>query len=418
MATPTEAEVQTQWKNLTKILDTVRSDLVTDYVAREDTYVQSLEGNFVPEQMDGIRAIRAQLVAAVEGYPAALAPIMREYGRIMGVPDTDLRQLVARRLYDWLLANTATVKSRGISFGSISAGGSNVGTGTINRLTKDENNYNIEATYLDTKTAKVVSDQTTGSQRHQETFELRGAAPARDSIAPSGSGLVTQVRAFCAADSLLSNPSFSDFSGSVSSLTALTGWTAGSSLANFALDQSNYYRDFPGDTTPASLKISANDNVSQKLSVRGASLDPTVPYYIQLAYNRQVGSGDGTLTLALGSQNASVALAAQTGWNILRIAVGQKNWYKTWAQDQPAVTITLGSRTTGYVLVDDVILVPYVPFDNLWYCPVGSATPFMVNDYFTFADALSGSDSVLQYWLWRACNAYVPHDPSPSISDP
>lgn len=418
MSSPTEAEVQTQWKNLTKIFDTVLADLVTDFVARQDTYEQSLEGDFLPEALDGIRSTRTGLDAAMRGYLDCLAPQMRQYARIVGAPETDVRQIVARRLYDWFITNSYTIKSRGITFGSVSAGGANIGTGTINRLTKDENNLDIEATFMDVKTLKCVSDQTTGSLRHQETFEIRGAAPSRDSLSPLGSGLLSQIRCFSAADSLLSNPSFSDFGGTITSLTSLTNWTAASSLANFNLDQSNYYRDFPGDTTPAALKFLANDNVSQRLSVRGANLDATVPYYIQLAYNRQVGSGDGTLTLALGSQTVSVALVAQTGWNVLRLTIGQKNWYKTWAEDNADVVITLGSRTTGSVLVDDVLLVPYVPFDNLWYCPIGGATPFLVNDYFTFTDALTGSDSVLQKWLWRALNAYLPHSGAPTISDP
>lgn len=411
----TEAEIQTQWKNATKCFHDSLSAMAT-WITNEDTYVQSFETAYPAEQADGLRAARANLDAFLRSYPDVLAPIMREYGRVMAAPEADLSSLIFR-LYQWLKDNTATVKSRGITFGTPTFSGA-TGTGTINRLTKDRNNYDIEGIFLDAKIAECSEDQSTGVNKHQEAFIVRGAAPARDSLAVSGSGLVARMVAISAADSLLTNASFDDFSGTIGTLTELIGWTPTTALSNFALDQTNYYRSSPGSTTPASLKISANDTMTQALSISGRTIDPNVPMYAQIAFNREVGTGDGTLTLTFGSQTATVSLAAQTGWNILRITIGQKNWYDTFKENDLDFKIGLSSRTTGYVLVDDFIIAPYTLFDNTWHAIVGGSTPFLTRDKATWTDALAGSDSKLQQWVWRATGQYLPHDASPSISDP
>lgn len=419
MASPTLAECETQLKNLVKIFDDFLTGGAATFLTNEDTYVQSLETNLPAEALDPIRAARAKVDEFLLGFVDAVTPIIREMGRLIDAPETDVRTIIQRRLYDYYIANTKTIKSRGITYGSISAGGSNVGNGTINRLTKDAQNLDIEATFLDIKTAKIVSDQSTGTNKHEEVFEFRGGARSlAPTISPLGSGLVTQIPCVSAASSLFLNPSWSDFEGTVTALTSLTNWTVASSLSNLNLDGTNYYRGFPGDTTPYALKFLANESISQLLSLGGRVIDPLVPMYCQIAYNRQVGAGDGTITLTVGSKSATVNLAAQTGWNILRLAIGQNNWYERFMENDLDITIALSSRTTGSVLIDDLIFVPYTNFDGLWYCPVGGSTPFLKDDYDTFTDALTGSDSKIQKWLWRGFSAYLPHTGSPSVTDP
>lgn len=417
MAAPTEAEVQTQWKNCTKCFD----DLLTagaTWITNEDAYVQSLESGVPADAMNAIIAARSALDSALQGFAAAITPQFMEYARIVSAPETDVRTILQRRIYDYFVANSKTIQSRGFSFGSASAGGANVGSGTINRLNKDPNNFDIEAQFADVKTAKIIQDQSTGVNKHEEVFEFRGQARSlAPTIAPSGSGLVAAIPCYSAASSVFLNPSFSDYQGTITSLTELTSWTVAGSLANLNLDQTNYYRGFPGDTTPAALKFLANESISQLLSLGGRPMDPFTPYYAQLVYNRQVGSGDGTLTVTLGSKNVAVVLSAQTGWNVLRFTIGQNNWYEKFMANDLTLTIALSGRSTGSVLVDDLLVVPYVNFDGSWYAPVGGSTPFMKDDYFTFTDTIA-SDSKLQKWLWRAFGVYLPHAGSPSISDP
>jgi len=416
------AEIETQIKNLTlmynEALKYAGVTATNNWVSMEDVFVQSLETEYPAEVLDGLRVSRANLDALLQSYGGALGPLLREYGRAIAAPETDPVSILKRRIYDYFVANTKTVTSRGITFGSVTAAGGNIGGATLHRLNTDANGFAIEGTYLDAKVAKCIADQNSGSRRHEELFEFRGAAQSRDSLLPTGSGKRRNIALVSGAQSLLQNPSFSDFAGTTAVPTDIPGWTPLSSIANFAIDQTNYYREMPGESAPASLKISTNDTIYQRINLQGTQLDPLTPYYLQCVYNRQVGSGDGNLTLHLGSQTVVVALVAQTGWNILKIPLGVKNWLKTFNEDYLDVKIQISSRTTGYTLVDEPILVSFTEFDNLWYCPIGSATPHLTDDSFSWSDALAGSDSILQKWFWRFCQGYLPHSSSPSVVDP
>jgi len=211
------------------------------------------------------------------------------------------------------------------------------------------------------------------------------------------------------------NPSWTLFSGTTSVPTAITDWTVGTNISNFEIDQTNYYRDDPGDGgSPASLKFTANDSVTQNWSVRNITLNPNVPYYCSLAYNRQVGSGDGDLTLTCGDQTATVSLAAETGWNLLEITIGVKSWLKTMNATSPIMKVELASNTTGSVLVDDLIFVPFQKFDGLWYLPLGDATPFLRDDTATWTD--SATESIIQRWFWQSLGRYLPHATGGSVT--
>ena len=157
--------------------------------------------------------------------------------------------------------------------------------------------------------------------------------------------------------------------------------------------------------------ISTNDTMTQNMAnIRKPVFDPLTPMYFQIAFNRAVGSGDGNLNISLGSKTTTVALAAQTGWNILRMALGQNNWFRRFNQTSMTVTVSIDARTTGYTLVDDFILAPFYEFDGVFFCPVGGATPFLRDDSLTCTDTEAGA--VVQYWLWQMFGeewwAYLP----------
>lgn len=422
MASPTIAETHTMLKNEVDLLEELRKfaeSNAKNFVGMEDTIVQSLETDFAVELTNAVAGARAGINGALAQATAILDPVFRTYGKVIGAPEADVQTIITRFI-EYCVANSITFNSRDVTFGSVSAGGSNVGNGTWNRLTKDKYNYDIEAVFAEAVTATCVADQSINGLKHAEEFEVRGASPSRDLLALAGSGHVQAIACAHAGNSKLSNPSFSRYTGTAATPTAIEGWTPVSSISNYAIDESNYYRGFPGDTLnsgdvgSASLKISANDTIAQALTVFGTVLDPDVPMYAQIAYNRQVGSGDGTLTLHMGGVSASVSLAAQTGWNILRIALGQNNWHRQFNEADLDIKVQLASRTTGYVLVDDLIFVPFVRFglaENLigtWMCPVGGSTPFLRGDVFTYTDSIA-SDSKIQRWLFRAYGRYLPH---------
>jgi len=416
VADPTFAESQSLIKRLTYLLHLVRDRAevtATTLATQIDNTQQDVEGDYSAELLDAIEAFRSRYASLMneESVRALLTPPLLHIAKVRDWPDTDPSAILTR-LYTYMVDNTLTVKGRNMTFGSVTAGGSNAGNGTVNRLTKDENNYNIEATTVEVKTLECIFDATSKTEKGEEEFEVRGENANKDGLQTEGSGTLAVLRAMSARDTaaILQNPSFTDYSGTTGTPTAITGWTpiASSTVyTNLEIDTTNYYRLVPGETTGAALKIKAADGVSQALSVRGAKLSPSVPYYLQVAYNREVGSFSGTLRISLGATTKSVVLAAQTGWNILRLDLDQGLWLRRFNEQDLDIKVEVTAYTSGNLLVDDVILVPMQQVDGCWYSIVGGSTPFLRRDSFAFADT-GGTSAIIQYWLWRGFGQYLP----------
>lgn len=429
MASPSESEVQTQWKNAVKLLEETRkfgNVNASNWVSLEDTLYQSVESDYGAEITGAIAQARNSLQAAItrDSAQRVIRPHFKSYikhivGKAVPTGDNEAIDL----LYRWMFENTVTVKSRGFTFNSPAAGGSNIGNVSILRVTKDENNYDLEAATAEAKEARCISDRNTGSGLDGEIFRFRGAPQGRDALLVSGSGGTVDIRAASWLSSILRNTSFEDYTGSaISSPTAITDWTSDITVSgNYELDETNYYRAQQNVTTPRSLKIKATAVLSQKLSTFNTKIDPLRPYYLQIAWNREVGTASGTLLIRLGAQSNSVVAAAQTGWQILKCpsSLGQNCWYKNFDEQDLDITIEW-TKTSGNILVDDVILVPFSLFDGTWYLVVANNTshvPARKDDLYTWTDTIA-TDSVLQYWVWRAFQRYLPHSGAPSITDP
>lgn len=409
MAIPSEAQAKQQIADSVIIWEVLRTGFATGYVTREQTVLQELKSNWSNDFANALRSARGDINSFMLRLPAVLEPLMRDYGQVLNVPETNGR-LIFLRLYQDYIDNTKRVQSRVINYGSVATVTAN-GNGVLNRLTVDENGFALESTTPDVKTFRVIFDEHSGGVKHEEVFEVRGQSAEPDFLRIIGSNVFTSVRGISARDSqqILSNPSFDAFAGTVSSLTALTDWTVTTSLSNFQLDQTNYYRDFEGAGTPAALRILGNDTVTQNVTIRRAAFLPGVPYYMQIAWNRQVYSGDGTLTFTVGAQTVNVVAAAQTGWQILRIPLTSACWFKNFNQNTLQVSVQLSGRTTGSILVDDIIIAPFQFVDGLWVAPVGGSTKWLRYDKYTYTDALYGSDAIIQQWVgWRTYGLSLP----------
>lgn len=423
MASPTIAQINTMFKNATRILEQEKKfssehtaagsaiNVGANYNAMEDTLSQSLITNFPDGAGEAIRSFRSTKNSVITQAALFLNWIIREYGFLINAPETDIAR-IHQRVYQHFIDNSLSVNSRNFTFGAPAASGSIIGNGAIKRLTKDENDLDMEAVHTDTKIAEVISDEHSGGIAHEEVFQFRGENAERDALKIDGSGRTTTIKAMSARDSqsYIQNPSFSDFNGSITTLTGLPGWTVGSALSNFALVEgaANNYRGSFGDSTPRALKITGNDFIEQNLDVLNARFDPKVPYYFQIAYNREVGSGDGVLHIHIGSQVLTVTLSAQTGWNLLILGPGDENWYKNWKLEDPKVRIRMSLNTTGYTLVDDIVFAPFRPFDGSFYAAVGGSTPFQNDDKITWSD--TATQAIIQEWLWKAYGVYWPHN--------
>lgn len=429
MANPTRTEIETQTANVIRILNEIRKFggiNAVNYLTLEDTAVQALETDFYASATAGVAGMRSGLNQALASASGALTPFLQTYGRFLtGVdqaPETDVDSILLR-LRDDFITGTRRVTSRGFTFGSPAAGGGNVGTGVINRLNRDEDNFDIENQTPDAKAADCIQDANSGAPEHEELFEVRGAASPLDLVAlgvdPAvvvpGSGRIATIKALSARDSeaFIDNPSFSQFSGTTAVPTDITGWTiAAGAIGNFELDQLQFYRGFSGDTTPTAIRYKANATLRQDLTARGSVFSPRTPYYIQLAYNITPGAVTaGTLTLSLGAATVSVDLSlAAAGWQILRIPVGSTNWFKTFNASPLRLDVALTGFAGTYLLIDDVITAPYTAFDGSYYAIVGGVTKFEKDDIFTWSDSVVvATEGKIQHWLWRTFGRYLPH---------
>lgn len=425
MASPTEAEVITQLKNAIKPFEELRKFCESNspnWLGLEDTLQQSLESDYASEIAAQVDAARAGLNGVLSQAPQVVSPILRTWAQILASPDlapdaTD--QAILDRIYDRMITSGDRIASRVVTFGTPSAGGGNVGNGSIKRLTKDERNFDLEAIYLESKVAKCIRDSGSGTNKGKEVFQFRGKKANRDLLALSGSGGVLDIPAKNAEDSILQSPSFESYDVAAAP-TVISGWAslAGALSTNYEIDTTNYYRGYGNDdsNTHQSLKIKANDTIYQLARDFRQQLSPGIPMYAQLAYNRLSTGADGTLEFHVGAISATkdLSTAGATGWEILSLAIGQNSWYKNLKENDLDIKIKLSGGATFGVRVDDVIVTPFTFFDGTWYCPMGAATPFLRDDVFTWSD--SATDSVIQRWLWRMFGRYLPHSTGGGIT--
>jgi len=446
--TPTEAELQTQWRNVVDILETFRNHVdgtLAGSGGKWDTLLTSLEGEYTPQELanfvNGFRAGCSDLLTPARA-SQALTPVLFDYAIVIDADATGTqgfgtgKRTIAemfRALYDWFVDKSYTVESRAITYDTATAGGSNVGSGTISRLTEDENGFDLEACTVEKKLFKCVADKNSGVNETAEVFECIGEAASFDSVLRasfgSGTGANTTIVAKNAGSgnggSLLTNSSFSIYDAAAT--PKFTGWTESAGGANIAQNTANVYRSHPGATTDASLAITGGSGtvtLKQPLSaMRVRRLDPDAPYQLRVMFNRQAGTASGgTLTIRCGSNSASVSIAAQTGWNELALAFDENLWFRSFNDDTLDVEIEWSSSTSGTLYIDDVIFAPLDLIDGTyWWCRDNASTPaaFLVDDIFEFTDT-GGAPATgkIQWWLWVAGFGYLPSSGSPTFTDP
>jgi hypothetical protein len=453
--TPTETELQTQWRNCVDILEKTRvhADGLAAASGELDVLEKSLEGEYTPAALSAFsQSFRAGLSSLVDPGRAleALNPILFEYGKLMsegsGYRDTGS---LMRALYEHFITNSLTVKSREITYDTTAvapAGFTNVGNGEMVRLTEDENGYDLEACHVETKRFRCRSDQNTGEDEQAEVFEFLSDPVSYDNLLSSqsdaaqlgGSGLQVFFRAKHAGTgeggSILRNSSFTTYDATA--INRFTGWAAsfgGAAVAaDVTQDTTNTYRGSPGTTAAndASLKISmdaSGDTVTLKQTLPVAGLDPFTPYFYRIMVNKTIGSAaGGTVTIRLGSKTAAATIAnLSANWDELRIGdaalAGSEDpsdcWFKNFNQDGLDVEIEWTGGTSGFILVDDAILAPWDEIDGtFWALRATHATapvPWAVDDVLEITDTGGApATAEIQWWLFRAGLGYLPHSPA------
>jgi hypothetical protein len=304
----------------------------------------------------------------------------------------------------------------------------------MDRLTVDENGFNIEACHVEKKAFRCRADQNSGTEKNAEVFEVVGTAQSFDSLlrASFGSGetirrtIVSKHAGSSEGGSLLNNSSFSDFSATAT--PKFNSWTETAGGAQLAQDTTNFYRSFPGAQVDASLKITGGaGTVTIKQTIdntRARRLDPNTPYFLRIMVNKTIGSGlGGNVVIRMGSKSATIAVASlAAGWNELKIALGTSNWFRKFDEDPCDIEIEWNTSTSGFLLVDDVLFCPFDLVDGTWWClRQNNATPiaWLVDDVLTFTDT-GGAPATgkIQWWLFVAGFGYLPSSGSPTFADP
>jgi len=356
---------------------------------------------------------------------------LRTWADFASIPETSPENILSR-LYTYFQDNSYTVKTRGMTLATPAAAGSNpANTGILNRLQVDENNHKIESGHTEARVCRCIRDEATGSSKHEEIFEIRGAERPRDRLVAGGSGLVKNIKSISARDSLqyIDNPSFERFSGSAATPTAITSWNIGSTaqLAAMSFNSTKTYRDYPGaPSTDYSLQFTATGSdqgfeLNQDLKARNIAVRRDVPIYAQLACmtDSSVSGDSGIVSIQLGggsSQTVTISTMTINEWKVLRIATGttagggQNNWYDSF---KSITTLDLGIDVDSVdvgrnIYIDDVVVAPFTEFDGSWYAMVGGSSKFALDDEFTWSD--TATESIIQKWIARLFPGnYLPH---------
>jgi len=428
MASPTNTQIETMITEAIELVDDVSQSTFQTNLANLGIAVGAAGAEYQTEILQGGEASRNQMnnfLASIEG---ALSWIFLEYGRLIGSPQTDIGELldpVTGDLWKYFIDNTRHVKTRGITHGAVAAGGSNVGSGSVYRLAKQNDDQAIENCAMTVKTLKCVQDMNSGTRIGEELFEISHGTTGKDEVDFISHGEVGLIETIGPENGFGANMSFQDLDGTAdaaSSLTTIPDWSVTTLLTNFEYDTAtpSPFESSPTelDGTAYSLKIKATDGISQKIRDIGQTLNPNIPHFFMIHYNRQDGTGTGTLTINMGAATNNVTLAAQTGWNVLALAVDQNLWYSLFNEDDLDLSVAWTKTGGTYINIDYMVFGEMVQFDGLWYMPVGGATRFLLDDQFTFTDVLAGSEGKVQSWLWRRYRSMLPWNATPSVSDP
>lgn len=439
---PSQSEIQLQWKNAVAILETLRAvadGTIAGAGGKIDALMQVLEGEYTPSSLSAAAIdFRAGLSALVSPATAQrfIVPCLREYGDIItaGSGYKDINQ-IKRSIYEYFISNSLSVKSRSITFDTTATlGGTNVGNGSILRLTVDENDMPIESCYVETKRFRCRADQSTGATKEAEQFEHLGSSSSYDFLLRTtfGSGETARVKVTAKhagsgdGGSMLRNGSFEQYTSG--GTPKFLGWTETLGGAQLNQDTTNTYRGYPGIGTPASLKITGGGGqvtVTQPLTAMNTTrLDAERPYFLRVMLNKTIGTASGgTVTLRLGAATAAISIASLgSGWQELRIALDANCWPRAFNAAPFTVSLDWSSSSSGYLLVDDMIFCPWDQIDGTyWVIRQAAATPvaWALDDTLEFTDTGGAAATAkIQYWLWVAGLGYLPTDASPTFTDP
>lgn len=412
MTAPTFDQITAQWTDDQNIVNALEVFGSGTFDALDIAAQASLNTDFGA----AISTVREQNRAALAS-PLTQASLrawqdvhLRQIARVIDSPETD-SQAIWRDLFDHMIDNSLSVNAREMTLGAVSAV-TGTGTGTIVRITVDEQGEIMEGVHADTFLATCVQDARQLGVDHEEVFEITGTERAQDELKRTGTGIIERVRCISERDSERSvqNPGFELFTGTTptpasettaTTTTQFTGWTL-TTAADAAASVDVLYRTPPGSSVSQSIRFTANNTITQDLvAVNGTRIDPNVPYLVTFHIFREA-SCDGTLTLTLGGTSRAVTMStlSNAAWNVVHLVAtaGQGNWPQQFNANSLSLSAALASRTTGTLYIDSILFAPFARYGGggsnrgrggmgHYIAPIGGATPFVRDDTLTWTDS-------------------------------
>ena len=431
---PSKAECWDQLTKLAKVYDQIwkfGASNATNYLGLEDAVIQALEGDMAGPILDGLRASREQLNNLYTDGKGPIFQALRQLAKFGYNSVSTQEKDVIDDIFDGMTAATETVKGRAWTYASISAGGGNVGNGTIYRCTVDKDGNSIESGMPGTIKVLVKQDKNSGTRSGNEKALIYGSGitPTDSIYVGTAPGEVQEITFTAPDNSLLKDPDFAQFEDTVVSTEQGSGWTLDNVTGVTKVTTPIYRASWspgPSGKIPGEyayvLNWAADNGMAQyfqRAKIK-SSLDPHAPLFLIVRY-RRASSCDGTLTIRLGSQTESVDLTtkADATWFDLVLGTGtstkgyQENFNEDWANASGfdlgvRVKITLASRTTGSLYLGNVILAQPRKYNGAYYLAVAGDTDVLRNDTWTFADT-STETGRTQYTLARLFGRHLPH---------
>lgn len=420
MATPTKTEIWDQISKYIKIIDALYKFGATNtpnFVAMQDTLVQSFEGNHVPTLAAYLQEWRNEINGRYNAGRTELATLFIELAKFgysintIGKPERQIFTEIA------VAMNTAgdTIKSRDYTYGAIVTPGANVGSSTVLRNVKDKTGNDLEIAVAGVQRVEIVQDKNLGAVQGSELVRFFGQGnPRVDRIqyADSTSEVLDGQTLQRSVNSVLNSGSFDTLeTGAALTKNEQQNWTL-SDFADFERDTSVFFRYSENNAAKVngigvSLKAKSNTNdisFAQYVAREKLQIEKNSPYFLVLRFYKDNALTDGSLTLRLGSQTfvqALVGLAANT-WHNIVIGTDEKGYFDNFKENwiSPAnqdlgvrVEVSVTGRTVaGTYNFDEMVLKKGILFNGTYFLPLagsnsGGAKDALEGDHHTFIDS-------------------------------
>lgn len=288
-------------------------------------------------------------------------------------------------------ADPATVLKNTVAAGTATAGGSNTGNGTVVTSITSINGVTNENIIADSIKVVCIADKninggTTGADR----FSINGSGSISKysyltKKAPLG-GAVTMAE----SATILTNGSFETFTVT----NTPDDWTIdnGTVTTNILKESTNV---FISGTNALFLKSDASAATIKLHQDIAPLLGRKYAIQVQLRKTGSLGSSASRLQISVkgtGFTTVDVFALADadgltTSYVAYSVAVDFPTIVPSDLKVEVAWTIANGVTSGQGIYVDQITMAPMIEFNHVWYAVFRGSTDFLVNDYFTLANA-------------------------------